>query len=66
MFFFKYFLLKGYELSGEIAFKNSHYYYYVCLPPDKIYELLHSMQSCIGNVKLLATANILRHNDNKI
>ena len=28
LFFSIYFLLKGYELSGEIALKNSHYYYY--------------------------------------
>ena len=27
-FLFKYFLCQGYELSGEIAFKNNHYYYY--------------------------------------
>ena len=27
-FFFKYFLCQGYELSGEIALKNNHYYYY--------------------------------------
>ena len=26
-FIFFYFLLKGYELSGEIALKNNHYYY---------------------------------------
>ena len=26
--FYKYFLWKGYELSGEIALKNNHYYYY--------------------------------------
>ena len=25
--FLKYFLWKGYELSGEIALKNNHYYY---------------------------------------
>ena len=25
------FLLKGYELSGEIALKNNHYYYYYYL-----------------------------------
>ena len=31
-FLFKYFLCQGYELSGEIALKNNHYYYYiVCL-----------------------------------
>ena len=34
-------------------------------PSDEIYELLHSMQSCIGDVKAWATANILRLNDNK-
>ena len=27
-FLFKYFLCQGYELSGEIAPKNNHYYYY--------------------------------------
>ena len=27
-FLFKYFLCQGYELSGEIALKNNHYYYY--------------------------------------
>ena len=34
-------------------------------PPDEIYELLHSMQSCIGDVKAWATANMLKLNDNK-
>ena len=34
-------------------------------PPDRIYELLHSMQSCIGDVKAWASANMLRLNDNK-
>ena len=34
-------------------------------PPDKIHELLHSMQSCILDVKVWATANMLRLNDNK-
>ena len=29
--FLKYFLWKGYELSGEIALKNNHYYYYYLL-----------------------------------
>ena len=33
--------------------------------PDKIYELLHSMQPYIGYVKAWATANMLRLNDNK-
>ena len=27
-FFLYYFLWQGYELSGEIALKNNHYYYY--------------------------------------
>ena len=33
--------------------------------PDKIYELLHSMQSCISDVKTWATANMPKLNDNK-
>ena len=33
-------------------------------PPDRISELLHSMQSCIGDVKAWATANMLKLNDN--
>ena len=33
--------------------------------PDRISELLHSMQSCISDVKALATANMLKLNDNK-
>ena len=34
-------------------------------PPDRITELLHSMQSCICDVKAWATANMLKLNDNK-
>ena len=34
-------------------------------PPDRIYELLHSMQSCMSDVKAWATANMLKLNDNK-
>ena len=34
-------------------------------PTDKIYQLLHSMQSCISDVEAWATANILKLNDNK-
>ena len=30
-FLFKYFLCQGYELSGEIALKNNHYYYYITI-----------------------------------
>ena len=35
------------------------------VPSDGISELLHSMQSCICDVKPWATANILKLNDNK-
>ena len=34
-------------------------------PPDGISELLHSMQSCICDVKAWVTANMLKRNDNK-
>ena len=34
-------------------------------PPGGISELLHSMQSCIGDVKVWASANMLKLNDNK-
>ena len=34
-------------------------------PTGKISELLHSMQSCIGDVKAWATANMLNLNENK-
>ena len=34
-------------------------------PPDIIYELLHSMQSCISDAKALASANMLKQNDYK-
>ena len=34
-------------------------------PPDRISELLHSMQSCISDVKAWATANMLKLTDNK-
>ena len=34
-------------------------------PPDRISELLHSMQSCISDVKAWATANMLKLSDNK-
>ena len=33
--------------------------------PEEISELLHSMQSCISDVKAWATANMLRLNDNR-
>ena len=32
-------------------------------PPDRISELLHSIQSCISDVKAWATANMPKHND---
>ena len=34
-------------------------------PPYRISELLHSMQSCISDVKAWATVNMLKYNDNK-
>ena len=34
-------------------------------PPDRISELLHSIHSCISDVKAWATANMLKLNDNK-
>ena len=34
-------------------------------PPDRISELLHSMQSCISDVNDWATASMLKLNDNK-
>ena len=34
-------------------------------PPDIISELLHSMQSCMSDVKAWATANMLKLNDSK-
>ena len=34
-------------------------------PPDRISELLHSIQSCISDVKAWATANMHKLNDNK-
>ena len=34
-------------------------------PPDGISKLLHSMQSCLSDVKAWATANMLKLNDNK-
>ena len=41
------------------------YNYRCLLHPDRISELLHSMQSCISDVKAWATANMLKHNDSK-
>ena len=35
-------------------------------PPDRISELLYSMQSCICDVKVWATVNMHKLNDNKI
>ena len=34
-------------------------------PPDRLSDLLHSMQSCISDVKAWATANMLKLNDSK-
>ena len=37
----------------------------ISAPPDKISELLHSMLSCISDVKAWAAANMLKCNDSK-
>ena len=37
----------------------------ISAPPDRISELLHSMQSCIGDVNACATANMLKLNDSQ-
>ena len=34
-------------------------------PPDRVSELLHSIQSCMSDVEAWATANMPRLNDNK-
>ena len=34
-------------------------------PPDKMSELLHSMRSCMNDVKAWASENMLKLNDNK-
>ena len=47
------------SLADDIQFQMS-------APPDKISEMLHSMQSCISDVKAWATVNMLKLNDNKI
>ena len=57
------------------AFIDSHYIIHhlfaddlqlqMSVPPDEISELLHSIQSCIGDVKAWAATNMLRLNDNK-
>ena len=40
-FLFKYFLCQGYELSGEIALKNNHYYYYISIYIHMFYVSLY-------------------------
>ena len=55
-------------LSTHTIIQNSfadHLQLQLSAPPYEIYELLHSMQSCICDVKAWATANILKLNDNK-
>ena len=42
-----------------------HLQLHMSAPSARIFELIHSMQSCIGDVKALATANKLKLNDNK-
>ena len=47
------------------TFIDSHLQLQMPAPPDKISELLHSMQPCISDVKSWSTSNRLKHNDNK-
>ena len=37
----------------------------ISTPHDRIFELIHPMQSCISDVKAWATANMLKLNDDK-
>ena len=37
----------------------------ISAPPDRISDLLHSMQSCFGDVEAWTTVNMLKLNDNK-
>ena len=38
---------------------------HISAPPGRIYELLHSIQSCMSDINAWATANMLKLNDNK-
>ena len=40
-------------------------YLQMSAPPDNISKILHSMKSCMGDVNALATANVLKFDDNK-
>ena len=40
---FKYFLCQGYELSGEIALKNNHYYYYKHVITKINYDIFYNI-----------------------
>ena len=50
--------IKHHSFADDIQFQMS-------APPDKISELLHSMLSCIIDVKAWATANMLKLNGNE-
>ena len=49
--------IMNHSFAGDLQLQMS-------APPDRISELLHSMQSCIGDVKAWTTANMLELNDN--
>ena len=47
-FLFKYFLCQGYELSGEIALKNNHYYYYLKFPYLLVLRITNELLKCVA------------------
>ena len=53
-----------FNLYNEVSFADD-LQLQMSAPPDRISELLHSMQSCISDVKAWATANMLKLNDGK-
>ena len=50
--------IMNHSFAGDLQLQMS-------APPNRIYELLNSIQSCIRDVKAWATANMLKLNDNK-
>ena len=53
------------SVLGPILFTMYDLQLQMSAPPDRISELLHSMQSCMSDVNAWATANMLKLNDNK-
>ena len=55
----KYFLWKGYELSGEIALKNNHYYYYYYYCNSLLFGSTHDVTSHLQRIQNYAARVIL-------